>query len=256
MEDLKVQQKIIELGKTIVKELKLDPGVDTLSKWMAHYLAEKIELTKSLKGEKKKKADKECVEIILKLWDRRWSIPNKKSFFSDFEPLMETLEKLNPEREIPFFYNPIIQLGLEKEDKNNERTQTHFDDALKVDKIARSIIFDLLSHAVNELELSDDREELIRKSISSIDYIDSRIITITTDYNKLLKSKNERANNEYEEEIETLKNRINNLEEFSDLRDSLISKYKEKLKILEKLSITNKQKKLKNKILKIRHYVK
>jgi hypothetical protein len=103
MEDLKVQQKIIELGKKIVKELELDPGVDTLSKWMSHYLAEKIELAKTLKGVKKKNADKECVEIILKLWDRRWSIPNKKPFFSDFEPLMKTLEKLNPDRETPFF---------------------------------------------------------------------------------------------------------------------------------------------------------
>ena len=36
MEHLETQQKIIELGKTIVMELKLDPGVDTLSKWMSH----------------------------------------------------------------------------------------------------------------------------------------------------------------------------------------------------------------------------
>ena len=154
---------------------------------------------------------------------------------------METLEKLNPDREIPFFYNPIIQHGFDKGDKKDEKTQTHFENALKVDKVARSIIFDLLSQAVNELEISEEREEVLRKSISSIDYLDSRIITITTGYNKLFKSEDEGADNKYKEEIENLKRRISNFEEFSVLRDSLMNKYKEKLSVLEKLSSTKKQ---------------
>ncbi|WP_339885305.1 hypothetical protein [Polaribacter vadi] len=237
MEDLKVQQKIIELGKKIVKELQLDPGVDTLSKWMSHYLAEKIELAKTLKGVKKKNADKECVEIILKLWDRRWSIPNKKPFFSDFEPLIETLEKLNPDRERPFFYNPIIQDGFDDEDK---KTKTHFEMALKVDKIARSIIFDLLSQAVNELEISKEREEILRKSIESIDSLESRIIITFRNHNKPLKIEDEEVERHLEE-IENLKNRISNLEKFSVLRNSLMDRYKESLSELEEQLIKNKQ---------------
>jgi hypothetical protein len=237
MEDLKVQQKIIELGKKIVKELELDPGVDTISKWMSHYLAERIELAKTLKGVKKKNADKECVEIILKLWDRRWLIPNKKPFFSDFEPLMKTLEKLNPDRETPFFYNSIIQDGFYDED---EKAKTHFEMALKIDKIARSIIFDLLSQAVNELEISEGREEILRKSIESIDSLESRIITITSDHNKLFKSEDKEVERHIEE-IENLKNRISNLENFSVLKNSLMDKYKERLSGLEEQLIKNKQ---------------
>ena len=237
MEDLKVQQKIIELGKKIVMELKLDPGVDTLSKWMSHYLAEKIELSKILKGEKKKNIDKECVEIILKLWDRRWSIPNNKSFFSDFEPLMVTLEKLNPDRKTPFFYKSIIQDGFDNED---EQTKTHFDMALKVDKIARSIIFDLLSQSVNELEISEEREQILRKSIESIDSLESRIIITIRNHNKPLKIEDEEVERHLEE-IEKLKNRISNLENFSVLRNSLMDRYKESLSELEEQLINNNQ---------------
>ena len=33
---------VLELGKILVRELKLDPGVDTLGRWMAHHIAELI----------------------------------------------------------------------------------------------------------------------------------------------------------------------------------------------------------------------
>jgi hypothetical protein len=42
MENLEQSEKIIDLGKMLVKELGLEPGGDTLARWMAHYLAEKI----------------------------------------------------------------------------------------------------------------------------------------------------------------------------------------------------------------------
>lgn len=59
--------KIIKLGKKIVDELLLSEGVDTLSKWMAHYIAELIEKAKNAEAEEKEKYEKECFETILKL---------------------------------------------------------------------------------------------------------------------------------------------------------------------------------------------
>ena len=35
-----IQERAISLGKALVQELELEPGVDTLSRWMAHYVAE------------------------------------------------------------------------------------------------------------------------------------------------------------------------------------------------------------------------
>lgn len=234
MEHLETQQKIIELGKTIVMELKLDPGVDTLSKWMSHYLAEKIELAKTLHGKDKIEADKECVEIILKIWDKRWSIPNERSFYNDFKPLMETIEKLNPNREQPFFYHSAIESKLYNEDAENQKPQSHLNSVLKVDKIARSIIFDLLTEAVNQIELSEEREELIRKSISSIDYLDNQIIRIFRNFSMTSSDEEDEEDEETQEEIQKLESKIGDLKQFSSIRDSLLEKYQKRLNELKK----------------------
>jgi hypothetical protein len=54
MENLEPQEKVINLGKLFVQELKLEPGVDTFSRWMAHYLAEKIICCGTLRREREK----------------------------------------------------------------------------------------------------------------------------------------------------------------------------------------------------------
>ena len=43
-----------------MKELKLEPGVDTFSRWMSHYLAEKISVAEQSEGGEKEAAEKEC----------------------------------------------------------------------------------------------------------------------------------------------------------------------------------------------------
>lgn len=50
--------------------------MDTLARWMAHYLAEKMEKAESApEGEERERARRECIELILKLWERRHSWP-------------------------------------------------------------------------------------------------------------------------------------------------------------------------------------
>jgi len=228
MEDLKAQKKVIDLGKAIVVELELDPGVDTLSKWMAHYLAEKIELTEKLTGKEKNNAEKECFETILKLWEHRWSAPPVKRFLEEFEPLLETLEKLNPNKETPFFYPAQIQFDLAEEngDTDSSEVKSHLDTALRVDKLARSLIFDLLNQAVSRLELNGERGEYIRNAIDFIDYSDTRIIRFTSDYNKFMESQEDDGGDEKKERIEEIQKRIKDLEEFTSLKDSLLERYK------------------------------
>jgi len=50
MESSGMQKRIINLGKALVEELGLDTGVDTLARWMAHYIAEQMEIAKNAKG--------------------------------------------------------------------------------------------------------------------------------------------------------------------------------------------------------------
>lgn len=66
----------MNLGKKLVKELDLDPGVDTLARWMAHYIAEQIILLEQKSGEEKKLAEERCIDMILKLWSHRATLPN------------------------------------------------------------------------------------------------------------------------------------------------------------------------------------
>ncbi len=228
MEDSKAHQKIIELGKTIVKELELDPGVDTLAKWMAHYVAEKIELAEKLSGKKKKLAQEKCFEIILKLWKHRWSALRGNSFLRDFEPLFDTLEKLNPNREPPFFFSTGIQPDFNREngEEDSNQVNNYLDAALRVDRIARSIIYDLLHQAVSGLKLTENREKLIRNASDLIiDYPDTRIIKFI--------SYNDDDVNETKERINELMKRIKELEEFDSLKDSLLAKYNKELNELQ-----------------------
>jgi hypothetical protein len=59
------------LGERIIEELGLEESTDTLSRWMAHHIAEAI--TRAEKGRRKDKD--EAAELILELWEHRTSWP-------------------------------------------------------------------------------------------------------------------------------------------------------------------------------------
>ena len=143
METSEQLTKIINLGKQFVNELGLEPGVDTFSKWMAHYLAEKMALIEQLpSGEDKSAVEKECFETILKLWEHRWLLPSGKRPLEDFEPILKVLKRLDPENPEPFFHRHFEQNLLTSEHKGPEAKEItdYIGIVIKIDKIARSWI--------------------------------------------------------------------------------------------------------------------
>jgi len=92
------------LGKEIVQELELEPGVDTLSKWMAYYISEQIVFAENSTGEEKEEAQKKCFDTILKLWERRAHLPDGSRPFEDFEQVFHVLKKIDPENNMTSFY--------------------------------------------------------------------------------------------------------------------------------------------------------
>lgn len=76
MENSKTQKEAITLGKSYVKELRLEPGVDTFSRWMAHYIAEKVIVSENELGNDRENAIKDCEQITLMLWNHRRSHRN------------------------------------------------------------------------------------------------------------------------------------------------------------------------------------
>lgn len=73
------EEEILKLGKKLIKELELVYSVNTLARWMAHYLAELITNIENTElGEEKQKLKKECCDIILDIWGKRERIPIEK----------------------------------------------------------------------------------------------------------------------------------------------------------------------------------
>lgn len=88
--------EVIELGKKIVYELGMENSVDTLSRWMAHYLAELLyKLEASNSKESKKEIEQECIEVILKLWKNKKSLPISIDPLEKLSDAIGVLQKLN-----------------------------------------------------------------------------------------------------------------------------------------------------------------
>ena len=89
------EEDIIILGKKIVEELKLEPSVNTLGRWMSHYVAELIrEVENCATQEEKSIKQKECFDVILKLWQNRDHITGVSKPLKEMEPLIELLDLL------------------------------------------------------------------------------------------------------------------------------------------------------------------
>ena len=92
-------EKVIKLGVKIVEELQLENSRDTLGRWMSHYLAERLDsLEKYSNEQEKKEIEKECCDIILRIWSQRESVNGISTPLSDLEPLIDIVKSLKKTR--------------------------------------------------------------------------------------------------------------------------------------------------------------
>lgn len=220
MEELKRQKQIINLGKLMVKELGLEDGVDTLSRWMAHYLAEKIILVESLPvGKQKEDAQKECFDIILKLWENRWKLPAGKRPLESFEPILKVLEKINPEKEGPFFYTNANSISEIDKTIDSEEINKYLETILKIDKVARIWINFLLQQAASKAR--DERTEaILNNTFPTADNDDIETIYLLL---------NDMEDYPKKDGSETLKKRIEELQKFTELNEFILGEYRKNL---------------------------
>ncbi len=231
MENLELQTQVINLGKQFVNELGLDSSVDTFSKWMAHYIAEKIvQAEQSPSGKGKNEPENECFETILKLWKHRWQLPSGHRPLEKFEPILKVLERINPDRREPFFYRfsePEI-LEEEKTDAESKDIDDYIKMILQIDKTARIMIDSLLRQGASKAK-NEKIEELLKNSVNLDDSSDVKVIRILLD-NGLIDSTNyKEADVQKKYQIERLKNRIKGLEKFAKLNELVIESYRKHL---------------------------
>jgi|HubBroStandDraft_3_1064219.scaffolds.fasta_scaffold06131_5 hypothetical protein len=92
---LKDVPAVLELGRHLVKELGLEDSTDTLGRWMAHHVAELMEkATRESDPELQRKAQDQAVETILRIWEKRASLPRDADPLKRYARIVELLVQL------------------------------------------------------------------------------------------------------------------------------------------------------------------
>ncbi len=225
MENLEQQEQIINLGNLFVKELHLESESDTLSQWMAHFLAEKILALENSKGEEKKVVQKECFDLILKLWENRWVLSPRNRPFKHFEPIFALLEDINPDNPNDHYHRVILNGHYPELDNEPTLDSNWIKLSKEIDRVARIWIEYCLGKAMDDIDLEKTKEWSKNvKTLPKIDDVNS--VNILINIKAKGNSKKDRLN---EYEIKKLQKRINELENFKKLNDLILSEYKNKL---------------------------
>lgn len=232
MEKSEAQQSAINLGKLLVNELQLEPSVDTLGRWMAHYLAIKMSEAEKAKGSEKIHLEKECFEIILRIWNHRWKLPGNSKPFRNFEPIFEFLAKLNPDRQRSFYFDNAMADKNRLDVKKPSKSDTWLEIAEDVDKYARICIDLALNSAALELSTSEQEEWLENAPKLTADN-DIKIIKIVLnkerDYDLLDSTEESKEDLMKKIKIEKLQSNIDFLQNFKKIHATLLKSLRQKL---------------------------
>ena len=153
-----------------MKELELENSVDTLGRWMAHYVAEKINIAENTKGIDKPAAESECAKAVLDLWNHRWKIQHRHQPLKDFTRLLELLRKIDPETFDPYYYRIATE---KKKMEDNVWLVAAYD----IDKAARVCLKYTLTKAAEAVTSADTKTIL---EISEVIGPDPDIMVIQT----------------------------------------------------------------------------
>lgn len=215
-----MRKRIINLGKALVEELGLDPGVDTLARWMAHYIAEQMTIAESTTGDDKLEAGQRCFDTILKLWQHRASLPSGRRPFERFEPVFRALARLDPDNPAPYFYSsPRSSLETDDFAEDSNEVQQWLDVARGIDQAVRVLLEYVFHQAA--LNATDERTVMWLENAVGLPTGDDVPIIV-----RLLQAESENegedtAEREQQTKRERLESRIKQLDAFVDLSQLL-----------------------------------
>lgn len=102
---------------------------------MAHYVAELIQNIDQVPDRNNAQAKKNCFDAILNLWDHRAELPNGKRPYEDMEPIIRTIQSLDPDDDTPRYFR-LARPPREPEKKTETdswlKLANGLDDAAKV----------------------------------------------------------------------------------------------------------------------------
>src|ERR1700736_2778144 len=72
----KAWSTVVKIGRHIERELKVDRTNETLSRWMAHRIAELMERGERARtASERERARANCTDLIVRLWEKRAQLP-------------------------------------------------------------------------------------------------------------------------------------------------------------------------------------
>lgn len=154
-------EAIITLGKKLVTELDLGDSVDTLGRWMAHYVAELVLEAEAATGIDRTAKQIQLRDAILALWAHRFELPDRKRPFSEFEPILRALASLDPESQSLRYFSPSRAPDNEHSESKETRKWTEL--ASSIDHISKVLIDYCLTLAADSaLDKSKEWVELAK----------------------------------------------------------------------------------------------
>lgn len=214
------------MGKKLVAELERGDSVDTLGRWMAHYVAELILEADVATGDDRLAAQVQLRDSILALWAHRFEMPSGTRPFGEFEPILRALASLDPESETSRYFSP--SRAPSSESSESEETRQWIELARGLD-YASKILIDhcLISAAGSALDKSQEWINLANEA-GIDDSFEFRVIRIIGNQRDLMK---ETDLNAHQRSI--LSDRHKKLEGFLSLASILVDDIKARLKALQ-----------------------
>ncbi len=213
---------MLELGKKMVKELGLDQSVDTLGRWMAHYIAELIQDVENASVEEKSVKQQACCDVILNLWQHRHILPDGKRPFEEFEPILRTLDSLNPDDDTPRYFRAVRAVVDDAEENDETKSWVELIDGL--DYSAKILIRYCLTQAA---------QNALNKSLEWVDLAEAAGKDETAEFSLIhIISEEDGTMKDYdpdEEERKHIKDRIKRLESFVEMAMVVVSELRKKV---------------------------
>ena len=199
---------MLELGRKLTKELGIDHSVDTLGRWMAHYIAELIQDAEKASAEERPEKMRVCCDAILNLWKHRHSLPDGNRPFEEIEPLLRALASLDPEDNTPRYFGSVRTVAEDAKEHDETKSWLKLIDDL--DYSARILIRYCLTQAAQK-SLNRSMEWVrLAEAAGADEGVEFPLVRIIIQDGSALK-----ASDPNEEERKRLENRIERLQAFA-----------------------------------------
>lgn len=133
---------MLELGKLLAAELE---QTDTLGRWIAHYLAERLTSLEQKAGPERPTAEAEVADLILRLWSLRRQLPGSRLPLAEVDEVEAAIARLTPGRR-PWAYFGAFAADAEPSTEETE-TSTTLKAALLIDRLAGDLVHGLIGRA-------------------------------------------------------------------------------------------------------------